>query len=309
MNGTVMKRMGWWLVNVISRMLEPDEREVVLGDFAESGEAPSQVLCGVVGLVVRRQAKLWAGWRPWVALVGLILPLGMLLSIVSRSTAEGSAVYLWLYANNWDWALTTNPGFWRVLAESVVLLFVWWLTLACWSWTAGFVLGSASRGMVQINGVLLCVMLLFGELVGAPLFLSYREDLLQRTFHLPALPDYNAAVFDLAFYRTMFPLIVQAGLVAIPALWGLRQGSGAVRFRLPFRVALWIIAAVTLAAMAIQEPGFWIFLSPQFLNAFFHSGIWLGWGKRLLNFAVFWPVAYLVADAVKRRWQGRTVAV
>lgn len=303
-----MKQVCWWLANIVSRMLEPDEREVVLGDFVESGETPGIALCGVFGLVVRRQTKLWTGCRPWLALVGLILPIGMMLSIVSRSTTEGSAVYLWLYANNWDWALTTNPGFWRVLADTVVLLFVWWLTLACWSWSAGFLLGSASRSMIRINGVLLCLMLLFGELVGAPRYFAYCEDYVHRTFNVPVLPDYNAAVFEFAFYRTLFPLIVQACLVAIAALWGLRQGSGAVRFRLPLRVALWGTAAVTLAGMATQERGFWIFLNSRILNAWIHPGIWMGWGQRLLHWAVFWPVAYLVGDAMKSRWHRRAVA-
>ena len=36
--GEAMSRICWWLVDVVSRALTADERDVVLGDFAESGE-------------------------------------------------------------------------------------------------------------------------------------------------------------------------------------------------------------------------------------------------------------------------------
>ena len=304
-----MTRMYWWLVNTISRMLESDEREVVLGDIAESKEPGSQALCNVLGLVVRRQAIVWAGWRPWLTLAGLILPLGMLLSVASRTTSDGSAVYIWLYANNWDWALLSNPGFWRVLAETIALLFMWYLTMACWAWTAGFVLGSVSRRMIKINGVLLCLMFLFGELVGAPRYFAYCEDYLHRTFGVPAMPDYHAAVFDVTFYRAMFPLIVQTLLVALPALWGMRRGAGAVRLGLRFRVALWTAAFATLAAMLMQERGLWLFLNMHIANAYLHPGPGIVWAIRLLQFVVFWPVMYLVANAIGRRCYGRIVPV
>jgi hypothetical protein len=62
-------------------MLDADEREAILGDLAESGETGSHALLNVLGLVVRRQAGFWNDWRPWLALVGLIGPVGILLSL------------------------------------------------------------------------------------------------------------------------------------------------------------------------------------------------------------------------------------
>ena len=94
-----MTRICWWLVDRSSRLLEPDEREAVRGDLAESGETGGQALRGVLGLVVRRQVALWKHWRPWLALIGLVVPLGMLLTLTSRATANGSAIYVWRYAN------------------------------------------------------------------------------------------------------------------------------------------------------------------------------------------------------------------
>lgn len=64
--------MTWSLVETICRLLEPDERQAVLGDLAESGETGIRALAAVAGLVTRRQLGLWKSWRPWVASLGLL---------------------------------------------------------------------------------------------------------------------------------------------------------------------------------------------------------------------------------------------
>jgi hypothetical protein len=213
---------------MVSRLLELDERDAVWGDLAESGETGGQALRDVLGLVVRRQAALWTHWRPWLPLVGLVVPLGMLLSIVSRRTAGENAVYVWMYANNWEWSDLGNPGFWHVFAETVALVFMRYLTLVCWSWTSGFLLASVSRGIIRANGILFCLMLWFGALLGAPRYLAYDWEYLHRALGFPSLP-HNDPVFELRFYRETFPLIVQAVLVVGPSLWGMRQGVRVAR--------------------------------------------------------------------------------
>jgi hypothetical protein len=89
-----MTRICWRLAEFASQALQPDERDAVLGDFAESGASGGQALMGVLGLVARREAALWKDWRPWLVLVGLVVPLAWLLSIASRLVADTSAVYL-----------------------------------------------------------------------------------------------------------------------------------------------------------------------------------------------------------------------
>ena len=131
----MMTRVCWRLVDILSLMLHPGERDVVRGDLAESGAAGSQALRDVLGLVVRRQAAPWMHWRPWLTLVSLVVPLGMLLSVTSRSTADGSAIYFWMYANNWKWGDLGNAGFWHAFSETVALVFKGYSTLVCWSWT------------------------------------------------------------------------------------------------------------------------------------------------------------------------------
>ncbi|MGH9495285.1 MAG: hypothetical protein ACRD3B_09830 [Candidatus Sulfotelmatobacter sp.] len=293
-----MNRMYWLLADTLSWLLEPDERDAVFGDFAESGETGGQALCGVLGLVVRRQAALWSEPRPWLVLLGVIVPLGMLLSIVSRSISTMSAIYLWMYANNWGWELTKNPGFWRVMAETTESVSLSWIVLSCCSWTCGFVLGCVSRGMDRINRVLFCFMLLFGVLIGAPQYFFYVEEYLHRVLGVPHLTDSNAVVFAIAFYRDMLPLIVQAILVAIPALWGLRQGLDTAKLGPVLRAILWTAAITTLAGVAISEPGFWIFLGPYVSKIY--ANAWLRNSLLYAHFVAYWPLVYLAALAVRR---------
>jgi hypothetical protein len=205
--GPVMTRINWWLVDTLSRLLEPGERDAVRGDLAESGETAGQALRDVFGLVARRQAVLWKDWRLWLAL--LVVPFGLPLGLISARTADHSVIYIWLYANNWDWAFLANSGFRHDLVHFGAGILMSYVTLLCWSWTSGFLLGSLSRGAIQVNGALFCIVLLSAEPAGAPH---------ARNFGL------NAAVFAVTFYRMIFPLIVQAALVLLPSLWGMRQG-------------------------------------------------------------------------------------
>ena len=198
-----MSRICWWLAGLLSRMLEADERDVVRGDFAESGETGGQALRDTLSIVARRQAALWKDWRPWLALIGVVGPLGMLLSLMSRHVADTSAVPIWLYVNNWQMAHLTNAGFRHDLAQYLVRISMEYATLMCWSWTSGFALASLSRRTIQVNGALFCLVLLFGELSGTP------------------QSHYHAAVFAVPFYNTIFPWIVQTVLVLLPSLWGM----------------------------------------------------------------------------------------
>jgi hypothetical protein len=137
--------------------------------------------------------------------------------------------------------------------------------------------------------------------LGAPRYLAY---LLEYNIHRRLSPDTHDPVFTLMFYREMLPLIVQAVLVAVPCLWGMRQGTDVRRFTPLLRIVLWTAAIGTLTVLAIQEPGFVFFLKGYWLQR-----IWQGGQIRLLRLIVYWPVGYLVASAIWRRWYGRTALV
>lgn len=74
-----MTRIDWWPVDVVSQLLEREEREAVLGDLAEADENTWHGLLAILGLVIRRQAELWKSWRPWLATFGVALPSTLLL--------------------------------------------------------------------------------------------------------------------------------------------------------------------------------------------------------------------------------------
>jgi hypothetical protein len=299
-------RFLWWLVNSSAQMLESGEREAVRGDLTESGETGSHALRHVLGLVIRRQVSIWTDWRPWLTLVGLVVPLGLLLSVVSRRMAATSAVYIWMYANNLDPNLFRYRGFWYQLGDTVAEIFKMYLSLGCWSWTTGFVLGSAWRGIVRINGFLLGLMLAFGVLLGAPLYSAYYEHYLHLAIGFRLLAHQHQQhdpVNALIFYRVMFPLIVQAVLVLLPALWGMREGARAVRFRLLLRAILWTAAFAALVAVVIQDPDLWMFLKLFRLV----GTSWHGWQGGLLQLLAYWPLMFMLAIAITRRLQGGRV--
>lgn len=290
-----MSQLWWWIVEPVSRLLKHDEREAVLGDLEESHQAGPRALLDVLDLVIRRQAGLWMTWRPWLVLFVFILPLAMLLSIVSRQTSDGSAVYLWMYANNWDAALTQNPGFWRLFAETAGSVLLSYLTLACCSWTGGFVLGSLSRAMSALNSFLLCVILFFGEVLGAPRYFAFFHD---RVF--VDLPDGNAAVFEVSFYRVALPVIVQIALVALPALCGLRAARGIGKLRRFATAGLWAAAVATLAVLFMPELGLWFFLATRTFHLNAPAAIWTGIrALENLHPIEFWPIVFLIVHAIK----------
>jgi hypothetical protein len=256
--------MRWRLVDALSRTLDPDEREAVLGDFEESGETRGKVR-DLFGLVARRQAELWNDWRPWLALVSLAIPLGFLLARTVQQVSDGSAIYSWMYINNWTMTYLENAGFRLDLFKDATNFLLEYAALIFWSWTVGFVLGSLSRRAIWINGAAFCA-LLFGEIVAV---------------HSHGYAA-NAAPFALGFYRLVLPLILRIGLVLIPALSGMVKGARLMALSLR-QMALW--AAVLIALTA------WGHLSVR-------------WGPRLVLLIAFaWPVVYMFTTADWKRWR------
>ena len=82
-----MNAIAWPLVEFTSRLLDHEEREVVLGDLLETNENAWRGLLDVFGLVSRRQAGLWRDLRPWLAGFALALPSSYLLMTASLSVS------------------------------------------------------------------------------------------------------------------------------------------------------------------------------------------------------------------------------
>jgi hypothetical protein len=261
-----MTRFCWWLVDVVSRLLEPEERDAVRGDFTESGETGGQALRDVLGLVVRRQAALCSDWRTWLACITFVFPVGVLLALSSSWLGRSYDLYLWVFQNYSDIHPTIAAETELTVRTGIVLLVSRSLLLACWSWTSGVVLGSLSRRAIVVNGGLLCFLVLLG---GFPHWYT------------------GAPLLSLTLYSVSVPVLRLAILVLLPLLWGMHQGFG-LATRPVVQTIVWAAASVT----AIAPGSFWL--------PFRHS-----WQMRLLLLEVYVLVGYMVATASWRRWRGR----
>jgi hypothetical protein len=151
-----VNRLCWRLVDLVSRMLEPDEREAVRGDLAESGETGEQALRGLLGLVVRRQVVLWKDWRSWLALLGAA---GLVCALLMLAIFLGDAyeLYSWIIRNYSviDKAILAQTGL--TLRHGIVtVVCTFFLLISCAS-TGGFVLASLSRTTVWLHTMVFCL--------------------------------------------------------------------------------------------------------------------------------------------------------
>jgi hypothetical protein len=158
---------GWWVVDLLCGLLDRDERAAVCGDLVEANASTGRAVLEVGGLVIRRQAALWLGWRPWLALVTIVVPLGFLLSVSSRWFADAIAAHLWLYIRLGEWSYLTFPGWRRDVIDAVTITVAGFATLAVWSWTAGYVLARLSRRAWWTLGFALVLAIVFGTIGSA----------------------------------------------------------------------------------------------------------------------------------------------
>jgi hypothetical protein len=139
-----MNEIAWALIGVVSKLLERDERETVVGDLMEGSEGGWRGLQEVLGLVFRRQAALWKSPRPWLTTFGVTLPCSYLLMHVSISVSctYERLVNHRLYAC-WH---TGHEGFPLLLCHIVLLI--------AWSWSGGYIVGSVSRRTLWMSAAL-----------------------------------------------------------------------------------------------------------------------------------------------------------
>ena len=278
-NGSpTVKRTCWGLVDILSGMLDADERQAVRGDVAESGESIVRATGDVLGLIVRRQIGLWTEWQPWLALLGVACLAGLPLSrIAFRFNVDlGQQLMAYnTYGVHFGTLLTPQQDMAWLLCLAIALFL--------WSWTCGFVLGSLSGRAVWLTWSLFYLMVLDSALVR--LILSgnviLRDPQPVRLLMAAILP-LNPATF----------------LFSLSALWGAFMG---VRRRvLPWRAAYVLASAITTFTILVTWMGGWY----ETVHEVWSSGAWHGvsWTTRLLPFVVVsWPVAYLLAAANRQQ--------
>ena len=74
-----IRSMRWRCIEATAGLLPPLDREVVLGDLAETDSSLWRGLVDVLSLAAHRQLPLWKGWGPWAASIGLALPASLFL--------------------------------------------------------------------------------------------------------------------------------------------------------------------------------------------------------------------------------------
>jgi hypothetical protein len=124
-------KAAWRLSEWASRLLEPAEREAVLGDLTEAGGGLWLSCVEVVDLVLRRHAGHWKNWRPWVAAFGISVPTSFLFMGDSVALCAG---FVKLAGD----ATCGN------IAPGIMILALKALVLTGWSWTCGYLVGDVS---------------------------------------------------------------------------------------------------------------------------------------------------------------------
>jgi hypothetical protein len=259
-----MRPVWRWLIGQLCRMLRPDECDAIMGDLAELGATDKQAVRDVVGFFLARQADSWKDWRPWLALVGLVVPIGVFLSRISLELSETLSLHLWVY-----WHVGEHFGTGLTIIQETEAWSCQALSVIVWSWVSGHVLASLSGRTTYAN---------------ATLFYSIW------IFSAAALPLYP---FTLG--STALPLILGILLFLLPSLLGMRYG---LRLRaLSMGHAVLLAAAVAaLTMLTTWTDGWW-----QTALQIWSEGTWhetVAWQDRILPFAVVsWPAAYLLAVA------------
>ena len=268
-----MNRFCWWLVGRISRTLQLTEQDAVQGDFAELRLSGIQALCELLGFVMRRQVALWNDWRPWVSLLGIVGLVGVFLTRICfwmSGQIVGTLYMRWKYWTDYGNGLT--------IRQEVVVFGCQLLAVICWSWIAGFVLGSLSRGTLWINGFLFVSVWLL---------------------HAPARQILRLSSLDgrlLLF--SIWPVFLFSFF--LPCILGMRRGARVEPLG-PRRALAWTAAAILLTALTTWTGGW-----RQSAFAVWSGGTWplplVSWQTRLLPYAVVsWPVGYLLAISFSRR--------
>lgn len=286
----------WWsLANLSSALLDEHERDVVRGDLAESGASGAQALREIAGLVLRRQVAAWLDWRPWLMVVSVVLPIGLLLSHASRWWGVTTAHHVVTYWTVWDVAYLGYPGWRNDLLRIIAGTSVAWIALMGWSWTSGFVVGRLSRRAFWVT------LALFGLAVFAGTLGTVTTA--QRHLTMPSLQYHGMFI--------MAPRLLRTVLVMLPAVLGALRGARRTPLPLvPTIVFVALLAVVTSMAsrglegsvifgrgMVPSDPG-----PDGYVLSDDDPRPW--WPLSLL---VLWPAAYIVVTSSWQRRRGKGV--
>ena len=271
------------LLGIFANTLDRREREVVLGDIAEAGLNDRQACAGIFGLMLRRQLQPWRQGRAWLALIGVTLPVGLLLSRIANDLSAGNSVLLWMYASNWTPRYLSTGWFWSELMPEAAGIGFSWIVLSCWAWAAGLVIASISRISTWINAALITLVLCAAVLVR----LSGAVDVF-----VPPLTMHSAAPLAKVFYGITLPAILLTFLVLLPAIAGLRHGRHADGFSSRRKLGMRVGVGLTALSLLSNPLAWWFFLliAP--------ASVHIPRLQALMPLALAAPAAYFLASRI-----------
>ncbi len=284
-----MSRLWVRLRDALLKSLDPAEREAVSGDFVELAMTDRQVVKSLLGLVMRRQLKLWREWNPWFVLVAIVIPVCPLLETLSNQLGHGiwPSLVTWLHHGGAYRTGLSPAAFWSGVCIRAI-------ALGTWSWTCAFALGTLSRRTIWVTGGLF-----FG------LYLA---------FAIGAVHPLQGIVWLTGW--AWLPLLMSFLFVLLPAGCGIRQSNKPQNMKLPgvFLLALW---TVTMAVLTLWTQRWgqiamdnWSRGGPAMTlsQVAHHADLWKAEPIFLLVTAVLTaPIVYVLAKVYIQRAPDRAV--
>jgi len=147
-------------VNLLARFLDPEAGEAVLGDLHESRATAWQAARELLLLLLYRQLACWQTSKPWLVLLAVVLPIGILLSQIGRNIGAFAVMQLWTRAHSGGWFHGALPHDRTLIAVACISSAVF-----LQAWCAGFVAATISRSTLPISACVLALLWLFESLV------------------------------------------------------------------------------------------------------------------------------------------------
>jgi hypothetical protein len=223
-----------------------------------------------------------------------VIPIGFLLSHVSRWWGVAIGIDLANYWVLWDFSYLAYPGYRNDVIRMAVWIGAAWLALFGWSWTSGFVMGRLSRQTLWMTVALFALVIFAGTL--GTVTTSQRTSNPSLKYHL---------IF------VVFPRLARTFLVMLPMVWGAYRGSRGSSLPLgKSLVGVLLLAGATLVVSQSLERALVLGrgLIPQDPGP---DGVLVSaddprpWWP--LSLVMMWPAAYVLAATTLERWRGRAI--